>query len=111
MVKEVTQMFISLILPLKNLMMSVKSILLSKMISLKDKRNMLSKYIDKEAKGKPSRGVRGDYRHQKNTFFLIQSIDELQPIPRDSNDKVQVATLDGTNTGSQLEILLDVVQY
>ena len=32
-------MFISLILPLKNLMMSVKSILLSKMISLKDKRN------------------------------------------------------------------------
>ena len=32
-------MFISLILPLKNLMMSVKSILLSKMISLKDNRN------------------------------------------------------------------------
>ena len=45
---------------------------------------------------KPSRGIRGDYRHHKNT---------LQSIPRDSNDKVQVAMLDNTSFGSQLEVL------
>lgn len=86
-------MFISLILPLKNLMMSVKSILLSKMISLEDKRN-------KRLICYQSRQVKRPKEDHHVEFVETNSIDGLHLLSRDSNDKVQVAKLNGTNTGT-----------